>query len=60
MQIRLLWADSDVSLTEVCRQCFSRFDVAVRTFRLTTVLDRICASLEESRDWGADAACCDV
>ncbi len=29
-----------------------------KPFRLTTVLDRICASLEESRD--ADAACCDA
>lgn len=60
MQIRLLWADSDVSRTEVCRQCFSRFDVAVRTFRLTTVLDWISASLEESRELDADVACCDV
>ena len=31
-----------------------------KPFRLTTVLDRICASLEESRDLGADAACCDA
>jgi DNA-binding response OmpR family regulator len=31
-----------------------------KPFRLTTVLDRICSSLEESRTLDADAACCDA
>jgi DNA-binding response OmpR family regulator len=31
-----------------------------KPFRLATVLDRIRATLDASRDCGADAACCDV